>query len=282
MRTHPTSREPLQGGFSLLELAIVLVISGILLNYGLKTTMAYVEGESRKITRDRLAAIEEALVLFASRQKRLPCPADASLGETSTSNGLEQLDTPGNTTTCKGGIQYSAVPWRELGISQEVALDGWRRKITYRAHNGNKGVTRPNGLDMKNCQASGTNPQTETTDCSAVSPFHRPTAFLSGKGLTVNSGDPTDKLMPLTSDSGGAAFVLVSHGKDGLGAYLTNGARLPLPSTSQVAQFDNVNDASQFADAKLDENANSSTYFDDVVSRRSIDWTAVRAGLGPQ
>ncbi len=83
----PKSRQA-QAGFSLIELAIVLTVIGLLVGVSLKSLMAYSGRETRQLTHDRLDAIQEALSLYAARNKRLPCPSDNSLDEANASYGL--------------------------------------------------------------------------------------------------------------------------------------------------------------------------------------------------
>ena len=289
-----TRRTNGQAGFSLLELAIVLIISGIMLKFGLQAYAGYAEQEYREITKTRMAAIEEALVSYVQRNRRLPCPADGTLAMTHNDSGKERLAASPSTTSCASANQNSVVPWRELGIPHEVATDGWRRRITYRVFNGATGFTRniasgsaTDGMNMTECRASATNNVALVADaCPTASPYRAPIAFIENKGFEVRDGttpgNPLRHPNTATVNAGGAVFVLISHGKDGAGAYTPTGAKLPNPTGA--LQLANVNHtAAAYRMAQQNENPSAgANFFDDIVLAPTIHAIAVRAGLGPQ
>jgi len=117
-----TRRAP---GFTLLEMAIVLVILSLLLGGLMMPLAAAREQERRRSTQAQLMEIEQALLGFVSAHGRLPCPA------TSLSGGQE--DPPG------GGICSSLhgfVPSVDLGIQGSLnagglLLDAWGGPLRY-------------------------------------------------------------------------------------------------------------------------------------------------------
>lgn len=87
MNTRKCSQRSSQG-FSLLEMAIVLVLAGLLLGGGLNLATGRIEQQRRQDTRARLALAQEALLGFAMMHGRLPCPASPnSTGEESPVGG---------------------------------------------------------------------------------------------------------------------------------------------------------------------------------------------------
>jgi prepilin-type N-terminal cleavage/methylation domain-containing protein len=70
-------------GFTLIEMAIVLMIIGLLLGGGLTVLSAQIEQQKFKDTQRLLDDAKEALIGFAAANGRLPCPASAA------SNGVE-------------------------------------------------------------------------------------------------------------------------------------------------------------------------------------------------
>jgi prepilin-type N-terminal cleavage/methylation domain-containing protein len=105
-----------QGGFTLVEIAIVLLIVGLMIG-GLIAPLSS-QLEQRRVTDTRRAMDEarEALYGFALRNGYLPCPA------ISATNGLEDRSNTG----CNK--RYGFLPWATLGIGR---LDGWNRLIGY-------------------------------------------------------------------------------------------------------------------------------------------------------
>lgn len=287
------------GGFSLVELSVVLIIVGILTGMGLTSLYAYMERESRATTFVRLDAVEQSLYLYAARNKRLPCPADGSLDEGSASAGLEQRS--GN--VCSSGVQYSTVPWRDLGLAQGASYDGWNRRISYRVFYdaggtpaGGRGLVRPGGIDMSACVTSAADDGGAVTDCASDGSTV-PIEFLRNKGLTIRTAvAPAGSVIrsPSTPEyGGGAAFVLISHGKNGVGGYIKSGAnpgRSESPSLNSISghvlELENLDFTSNdvFIDTRLSDadNATPANYFDDIVRAPSIHWAADKSNLGPQ
>lgn len=106
-------------GFTLLEMAIVLVIIGVLLGGLLMPLSAQVETSRISETKKALDDINQALIGFAVTNGYLPCPAASS------SNGAEQTRVAG---ACPSRIGF--VPWTALGVSQ---TDAWGRLYLYSA-----------------------------------------------------------------------------------------------------------------------------------------------------
>jgi prepilin-type N-terminal cleavage/methylation domain-containing protein len=114
-----------QRGFSLLEMAVVLVIAGLLLG-GVLGAMPGMQARQREAqTRRQLEEVREALSTFAALNRRLPCPADPGTAATTPGAGVERVPNAGG---CTGGIA-GVLPWATLGLAQ---ADDWGRRFTYR------------------------------------------------------------------------------------------------------------------------------------------------------
>jgi prepilin-type N-terminal cleavage/methylation domain-containing protein len=112
-------------GFSLLEMAVVLVIVGLLLG-GLLGSVSGLQSRQRDASTERqLEQMRDALVTFAAVNGRLPCPADPATPATTAGAGLERPPTPAG---CAGGTT-GVLPWATLGLPQ---ADAWGRRFTYR------------------------------------------------------------------------------------------------------------------------------------------------------
>jgi prepilin-type N-terminal cleavage/methylation domain-containing protein len=112
-------------GFTLLEMAVVLVIVGLLLGGLLGSLNAMRSVQNEDGTRRQLEEIREALITFAIVNRRLPCPAAPGTAETVAGAGLERAPTAAG---CTGGAS-GVLPWATLGLAQ---TDAWGRRFSYR------------------------------------------------------------------------------------------------------------------------------------------------------
>lgn len=114
-----------QQGFSLLEMAVVLVIVGLLLG-GLLGSVSGLQTRQREAQTERqLDEIREALMTFAAVNARLPCPANPATPDTVAGAGVERAP---NLVGCTGG-NAGVLPWATLGLAQ---TDAWGRRFSYR------------------------------------------------------------------------------------------------------------------------------------------------------
>lgn len=147
----PAANHPTSSGFSLVELAIVLVIVA-LLSGGLLVTLS----TSREIvqvseTQKQLTGITDALLGFAAANGRLPCPASP------TSNGGESFCTSDASVPACGAEVLAApdhgrcsqpfdgfLPARTLGLTPTdtlgYAVDSWNNRIRYAVTNVRSGA----------------------------------------------------------------------------------------------------------------------------------------------
>ena len=118
-------------GFSLVEMAVVLAIVGLLLAGLLLPLGAQIEQQQMNETQRRLEMARDALVGFAVSNRRLPCPA------TLTTSGIET--TPSATSpglgTCTNALT-GYLPAVTLGLqpvdpNTKLFLDSWGNPIRY-------------------------------------------------------------------------------------------------------------------------------------------------------
>src|SRR5688572_9709541 len=112
-------------GFSLIEMAMVLVILGTLLGGVLVAVSQTAENGRRTTARNQLREIESALYGFAQVHGRLPCPA------LDNSNGYES---PLGGGTCNSN--HGFVPATTLNLNGAINTDGllldpWQNPIRY-------------------------------------------------------------------------------------------------------------------------------------------------------
>lgn len=127
-----------QRGFTLIEMAMVMVLIGLMVSGGLFAIGPVLERAHYNQTNASMDQIESALVLFAIRNNRLPCPADGHLGASAAANyGIEQVSTgAGIAAACPVAATNSVVPWITLGLDEGYSIDGWGRRISYVPANG--------------------------------------------------------------------------------------------------------------------------------------------------
>jgi prepilin-type N-terminal cleavage/methylation domain-containing protein len=197
-----SSAEPaiaLLKGFSLTEMAIVLVIVGLLLGGVLVPLSAQIDAANASANQKTMAEIRDALIGFAIANGRLPCPALAVTPSGTGTAGLEPSPVlPGGCANAAG-----VLPWASLGVGE---TDAWGRRYTYRI-----------ALEF-----TRTVPQASfNSGCAPpIIPQYAAFALCSQGNITVlaNAGGTT-----LASN---LPAILVSHGKNGNGAYTSQGTQL--------------------------------------------------------
>jgi prepilin-type N-terminal cleavage/methylation domain-containing protein len=173
-------------GFTLVELAIALFIVGLLLTMMIVPLNTQVDQQRNSDTQKLLAQTTEAILGFAVANGRLPCPATPGTANSTAGAGLENK----GATSCT--LTAGVVPWAALGLPE---VDAWGRRLTYRV------TPALSGDPTGGAQASFT--------------------LTTNGNLTIRSGGATS--VDIASN---VAAVVVSHGKNGLGAYQTSGVQL--------------------------------------------------------
>lgn len=115
-------------GFTLIELAMVLFILGLLLSSFLAPLAARVEQRERNDTQIQLDEINKVLLGYVIRNGQFPCPDCRLDGEgtcvaADVDDGLEDR----NAGECKSEV--GNLPWNELGVDEN---DAWGQHFTYR------------------------------------------------------------------------------------------------------------------------------------------------------
>ncbi len=120
-------------GFTLIELAMVILIIGLLLGGLLVPLATGIEQRHREQTRTQLAEIREALIGHALINGRLPCPdcPDNVTGDCGTggtlNDGIEDRLGATPVRTCRTPV--GNLPWVDLRVNGD---DMWGNRFTYR------------------------------------------------------------------------------------------------------------------------------------------------------
>jgi len=252
-----------QRGVSAIFIAVILILVAAAVLALLALTHTSTDVDRSYKTTEQLAKIGAALEQFASASERLPCPADPALdtGDAVPNSGVTACSFPSGT-----------VPWRTIGLRREDALDAWGWKISYRVYSGNTGLTQDGGASMVHCDTIEPAPAGPTANglCRATHDT-TPAQFLAGKGLGVND---------FGNAIADAAYVLISHGTTGLGAYTGAGMqKQPLPASTD--ETTNLAAAGPFVAraAVSTVSAEDPTHFDDVLFYRHLADFVRRANL---
>lgn len=277
-------------GFSLVELAISLVIIALVLVLFIGASSGFISSKRNEVTALKLKAIENAIALFVAQNKRLPCPADGTIPAGTAGSGVES---PLGGGICNANQLTGVVPVLTLGMSEADVLDGWNNRITYRVFSGAPGsLTINNGMDMSWCDPVGGLPAvpvppnntcnsacTSTTLNNCVSPSQ----FLNNKGLEIRNADGVVLMNP--TGGGGAAYVLISHGDNMGGAYSPSGTLLgPIGAQVGTQEAQNSNNSAlqaYYVDSSY-TGGDTVNHYDDLVMRPSIISVASKAQLGPR
>jgi prepilin-type N-terminal cleavage/methylation domain-containing protein len=132
-------------GFTLIEMTMVLLIIGLLIGSFIIPLGAQMDINNLKLTDQRLAQIKEALLGYAARNRRLPCP-DTDTVFPKVRDGKENRK-PDNSCDEESNIpgqkfKEGDLPWADLGVDGK---DAWGNYFRYRADSKH---TTPNAYDI--------------------------------------------------------------------------------------------------------------------------------------
>jgi prepilin-type N-terminal cleavage/methylation domain-containing protein len=226
-------------GFSLIEVAIVLVVAGLVISGGLVALSPLLQSSKTSQTNQLMDRIEQSLVLYVIQNGCLPCPAvPANL------TGIAEKNGGGSYTGCTGSCSatYGIVPWNTLGLSKDEVTDPFGSFIDY---------VPSSSLVSSNSMLR-------------ILPATYPTASLS---VADASG---------TSQTSAAAYILISHGPDGSYGYTpSKGTQRPDPNSStlqscnQSGQSGCAHGTNYIQADPQTTAAGATSYFDDIVRFRT-------------
>ena len=206
-----------EAGFTLVEIAIVMLIVTLLLTGLVPTISSQIEQRQRNETLKQLDEIKQALIGYAVVNGRLPCPADGTTPSGQANAALVQAGSEyknpvaGTPFVCFN--PSGVLPWATLGVSE---TDAWGRRFSYRV---TPAFSRSTGG-----AGCATNPQSGAFELCDPGTLTVLTAAVGG--TTVSSALPA---------------VIISHGVDGVGAYTTGGQIIPGAVGDQYENANNAN-----------------------------------------
>ncbi len=276
-----TNKNRRKKGFSLLEMAMVLTMTGLLLAGAASSYMIYMKQRRVRITNEHLQKFEVAIKDFYDTQGRYPCPADPTTPTDGTEKcGVDAFKVIGGIDTEYLGagegdpIYVGAIPFETLRIGVEdgnpddgvMVADADNYKASHELMN------RLDTLDDWGRFITYMVPEALTTKASFAA---KHASLKVVTELWVNDVATPDEV--LTDPA--AAWIAFSHGNNGAGGYIADGGALSsMPCEGREA----ANCAALLADpAPLEEEqativsglkniVKDVNYFDDIVYFQSI------------
>lgn len=212
-------------GFSLIEVALGLLIIGIIIAPMLNEYAIYKNSLIVGTTKSDISTVKEALLKYAINTGWYPAPAAPGLNSTDVNFGVQSVAAVGAIPTCAGNdtvvcktpctgancaakgsppVLIGDIPFATLGLPKQYILDGWGHKLTYAI---SSNLT--------------TNGGAATFDDAGGVVF---VFDMANKGPTYNTG--TYPTVPPSSTGTGedkAHYAVISHGRDAVGAFSGEG-----------------------------------------------------------
>ena len=248
-----------QRGFTLMDVAIMMLIAGLLLVPFMQKV--HIDGikRDRGITQENRSAIERALADYYFERGYYPCPADLRRNATNADYGQEVRDGAGACVPAGLGVvevngrdvdgvapvetlMIGGVPFATLKLPPPAALDGWSAKFTYAV---SRPLTRP-GFNNNYGVIAVTGFFENPTNLGIIPP-------------DIIEGQVTDR----------AHYAVISHGENGVGAYSEAGVLIQAcPAAGPLApkERENCNNDFRFYDNSEMSLARDQNYNDDSVS----------------
>jgi len=245
-----------QLGFSLVELSVVMTVIGITLSGALVLATKKTESDKIVETNFKLNKIQLAIEAYLLRVESIPCPSNGSHSAEITFGVQGSASEGGGNGVCSasnysaGNIYSGVVPVKTLHLPDDYMFDAWGRRITY-------------VIDARFANNSFTNGSCNGGTLSGEKVCFR---YQPNGAISVRDAAGRNR----TTE---AIYVLISHGKNGFGAWKNIGDanRLPQPAAPDGDEEENAgNDNSATFDNIFVQKDETPT-FDDIV-RYKIKW----------
>ncbi len=275
-------------GFTLVEMAVVLVVIGLVLAGLLGTVQMQLGNAKIRETKQSLVDIREALISFAMTHGYLPCPANPTLANTAAGAGQEDRLASGLCNRLNG-----VIPWATLGVKE---LDSWGGRYSYSVSDDY--LVDPYTPSLPQPPSLWTAAQTNLARARA-SRFARrlPTpsdVCSTTQTITSTFGlcslpESTNGRINIRSSTGGTIIaanvvaVIVSHGKNRRGSFNPGGGARIAGSLGNELENANANTNpngaldTNFVSSPFEHDPNqlAATYYDDLT-----EWIAAPLLLG--
>lgn len=290
-------------GFSLVEIAVAMVIIGLMVATALQTYKIYRHTKIMAENDSNMAGIELALGKFVATNGRYPCPMPQRLSAGDAAYGFEDctfdpatdcdVDDPASKMLCvarsdlddetwlDGGnwlldideVMVGAIPFQTIGIPMKMGLDGWGRRFTYAV---SRKLTQPAAAAEELNARRAIRIEQQFIDKTPTSPTYQ--QFVRSLDLDSEDNQVPDDI------------VVLSHGANGIGAWTADGTQF-LACPSGALPSENMNCAAYnapyniaFVDPKGELVRGGGDYQnDDILMRRIWNetnyWTYDTTGI---
>ena len=233
-----------QSGFSLIEVALAVLVIGILVGSALATYNVYMVARKDNDTKARIETIQSALSKYVASEGVYPLPADRDIpiGTAGFGKSVAAVTLPCNTspqkacvTTGVANVYVGDVPFATLGIRYENMLNSYGRKMTY-------AVSQPLTVSAATFTDAG----------GVINPI-----TIDASGTQYPGGPPNNPF---------AHYFVFSSGPDGEGAYNLAGNLVAACGTAaNGTDFENCNGDNVFRSNYDNNIANAATTYKKIV-----------------
>jgi type II secretory pathway pseudopilin PulG len=207
----------LHAGFSIAEMAVVLVIVGFLLGGMMAMFSSQTDQRKWNDTQSRLEAARDALLGYAIANGRLPCPATSNSAGAEVRLGTGICGATGATQEyyggVVGGVTYGLLPAVTIGYqpidSQGFALDAWGNRIRYAISRVATPVTATPNANFTNATNLKTNGISVLPNDLVV--------CATATGILPGNNPPSCSTAPSVTNQKTVVALILSPGKNGLG-----------------------------------------------------------------
>jgi len=214
-----------RAGFTLIELSIVLLLISIAMGSLLSIAINKTETDRNKDTIAKMEAIEKAIAFYLAENGGIPCPADSSQAPNNaafgvaTRNGVNAYNCNGTSPTWYFNVGFpnlalGSVPTKTLQLPDDYAFDAWGRRFTYSM--------------IEQCNTSNIQYLVAYLPSAVTNPSYNAANNFSLAGTCGTAGTAGFTINSAAGSTivSNAVYVLLSHGKNGHGAYPHQGAAL--------------------------------------------------------
>ena len=240
-------------GFSLIEMAVVLVVLGLVISFMITGIHQWRKNEAVEENKESISEALVAISDFRASYGRYPCPARANATVNDADYGRESRDaatgnclavangvwlaTSNRTTLANRDVFIGVLPFRQMNLDERFTFDAYHGRMTY-------AVT---GLLA--------NDDTYANNLGGIT-------IVNADSVAASDSLLKDATTGLDADT--AHFALINHNIDGDGAITREGNAQPCPANTTL-QHENCNRDSVF---RADE---VSSTFDDIVNYQIAD-----------